>query len=57
MTCKTSISDNVNAFDGVYQSVSQNLLGCSGLVEPASSVPLRNSTSVTLILQFNSLNQ
>ena len=45
MTCTASISENVNAFDDVRQSTDQGLLGCSGLVEPASSVPFTRAVS------------
>ena len=45
MTCTASISENVNAFDDVRQSTDQDLLGCSGLVEPASSVPFTRAVS------------
>ena len=43
MTCTASISENVNAFDGVFQSITEGPLGCSGLVKPASSVPFTRS--------------
>ena len=55
MTCTASISDNVNAFDGVYQSISQCLLGCSVLVKPASSVPFTGivqGSNFNITIQF-----
>lgn len=45
MTCTASISENVDAFDDVRQSITQGLLGCSGLVKPASSVPFTRAVS------------
>ena len=45
MTCTASIAENVNAFDDVRQSITESYLGCSGLLRPASSVPITRAVS------------